>query len=223
MNDPAPYRIASDKLGFYIAANDHEILAQVNRLMTRSGYVGMMDTAGRLQYLVDGRRGSPHAARRIVETAGRILRDREESANPLLLYLAPAADEVLAAYGILQNLKGYRYLRYLLLLAGLDDGRLRPVSKTLYPAAASHFRVTVAQIERDIRYACRRSSLHELGLTNTSAICRLYDEMIRRAEARRNKEMPSGTVKDAEGIQGTVFEVTAEDNLPVADRSVSQD
>ena len=217
MDDPSPYRIASDKLGFYIAANDHEILAQVNRLMTRSGYVGMMDTAGRLQYLVDGRRGSPHAARRIVETTGRLLRDREEAANPLLHYLALAADQVLAAYGILQNLKGYRYLRYLLLLAGLDDGRLRPVSKTLYPAAASHFRVTVTQVERDIRYACRRSEMHQLGLTNTLAICRLYDEMIRQAEALRNKEMPSGTVKDAEGMQGTVFEATPENNPPVAD------
>ena len=106
MNDPAPYRIASDKLGFYIAASDQEILAQVNRLMTRSGYVGIMDTAGRLQYLVDGRRGSPYAARRIVETTGRIMRDRKNQANPLLPVSGPAADEVLAAYGILPELEG---------------------------------------------------------------------------------------------------------------------
>lgn len=199
MNDPAIYRLASEKLGFYIAASDQDMLAQVNRLMVRSGYVGIMDTAGRLQYLVDGRKGSPYAARRILEAAGRIVQDRQDLANPLLLQLGPAADMVLAAHDIRQELKGYRYLRYILLLVGLDEASLKPISKTLYPAAASHFRVNASQVERDIRYALQTTDFRQMGLTSTAAICRLYDEMLRLAEELKKKETPSAITNDGEG------------------------
>jgi hypothetical protein len=199
MNDPAQYRYGSDKLGFYIAASDQDLLGQVNRLMSRSGYVGVMDTAGRLQYLVDGRRGSPHAARRIVETTGRILRDQADLVNPLLLQIAPATDRVLATHAIRPELKGYRYLRYMLLQVGLDETSLRPVSKTLYPAAASHFRTSISQIERDIRYAMQKTDLRQQGLTCAAAICRLYDEVMRLAESMQKNETPPAIASDNGG------------------------
>jgi hypothetical protein len=190
MNDPSPYRYASDKIGFYIAANDQEILAQVNRLMTRSGFVGIMDTAGRLQYVLDGRRGTPYVAKRIIETAGMIMREHSEEFSPLLACLSPAADLVLAGHDIAQELKGYHYLRYILLLVGLDENRLRPISKNLYPTAATFFRVNVSQIERDVRYALQKTDFRQLGLTTAASICRLHNEMLRLAEELLNKEMP---------------------------------
>ena len=199
MNDPVPYRYSTDKLGFYIAASDQDILTQVSRLMSRNGYVGVMDTAGRVQYLIDGRRGTPYAARRIIETTGRVVRDQQEKVSPLLAQMGPAADQVLMIHGIRPELKGYRYLRYMLLLVGLDEARLRPISKTLYPAAASHFRVSAAQIERDVRYAFQKTDYREQGLTSTAAICRLYDEMIRVAEKSKENQTPSAVHLDNEG------------------------
>ncbi len=212
VHDPVSYRYASDKIGFYIAANDQEILTQVNRLMTRSGFVGIMDTAGRLQYLVDGRRGTPHAARRIIETTGRIIRDRQDTIDPLLLMLSPAADKVLAMHHIRQELKGCRFLRYLLLHAGLNETLLRPISKTLYPAVASHFKVNIYQVERDIRYALKPTDFRQAGLTTTAAISRMYDEMIRLAESMQKKEKPSCILTDEEGLHG-------HDTLPAAENS----
>jgi hypothetical protein len=196
MNDPALYRYSSELLGFYIASSDQDILSQVSRLMARSGYVGITDTAGRLQFLVDGRRGPPHATRRIIEAAGRVVRDRQDLADPLLLQLGPAADQVLAAHNIRPELKGYRYLRFMLLWVGLDEARLRPISKTLYPAAAGHFRVSSAQVERDVRYCMQKTDFRRMGLACTAAICRLYNEMLRQAETQKNNETPSATLTD---------------------------
>ncbi len=193
------HRYASDRLGFYIASSDQDILSQVGKLMSRNGYVGVMDTAGRLQYLVDGRRGSPYAARRIVEAASRVVRDRQEQAEPLVLQMGPAVDQVLATHAVRPELKGYRYLRYMLLQVGLDEAQLRPISKTLYPAAAGHFRVSTAQVERDIRYALQDTDFHRAGLTSAAAICRMYDEMMRLAEKMKEKQTSFVAPENNEG------------------------
>lgn len=50
---------SNSKLSFYIAASDQDLLTQVSRMMDRQGLVGLMDTAGRVHYVVDGRKGSP--------------------------------------------------------------------------------------------------------------------------------------------------------------------
>jgi hypothetical protein len=199
MQDPHHNPLPTDRLGFYVASGDQEILAQVNRLMQRSGYVGVMDTAGRFQYIVDGRNGTPLAARRILETAGRILRDQQDADGSVRPYLNEAADWALAAHAMRRELKGTRFLRYMLLYAGTDETRLRPVSKTLYPAVASHFRVSTAQVERDVRYALQRTDLRTQGLASAAAICRLHDEMVRRAGEIRNREKPSAVLSDGEG------------------------
>jgi len=199
VNDPIPYRYATDRFGFYIAASDQEILSQVNRLMVRSGFVGVMDTAGRMQYVIDGRRGAPFAAKRIMETTERVIQERTAQENPLLACLSPAVDMILTRHQIAQELKGYRYLRFILLLVGLDDSKLRPISKTLYPAAASHFRVSSSHIERDIRYALRKTDLFRMGLATSASVCRLYGEMMRCAEDYMQKETPSAEPEDDRG------------------------
>lgn len=199
MNDPVQYRYASERIGFYIASSDQDMLAQVGRLLSRSGYVGIMDTAGRLQYLVDGRRGPPHAARRIAESADRMIEGRMTQADLLRQRLGPAADQVLSSHDIRPELKGHRYIRYMLLQAGADETRLRPVSKTAYPAAAAFFRVSVAQVERDVRYALLKTDLRRMGLTASSSVCRLHGEMLRLAEQQLEKEIPLAVVADNEG------------------------
>ncbi len=185
--------LPTDRLGFYIASGDQDILSQVNRLMQRSGYVGLMDTAGRFQYLVDGRRGSPLAARRILEAADKILARHEETDRTTLACLGRAVDQVLAAHAIRPELKGARFLRHMLLDAGVDETLLRPISKTLYPAVAGHFRVSVSQIERDIRYCLHQTDFRHQGLASVATICRLHDEVVRLVSDLRVNEMPPGS------------------------------
>lgn len=177
-----PYRYTDHELAFYIVATDRDMLSRINRLMSRSGYVGLMDTAGRLHYIVDGRRGVPYASMRILEATGRILCDREQKAQPFLQSINRTVDTVLASHGLRPELKGYQYLRCMLVLVGFDETKLKPVSKTLYPVVSEHFHVTVSQVERDIRYALHETDFHKNGLTPSAAICRLHQELVQKAE-----------------------------------------
>ncbi|MGI6325970.1 MAG: sporulation initiation factor Spo0A C-terminal domain-containing protein [Saccharofermentanales bacterium] len=197
MKKATPFRYMNEQIGFYIAAGDQELLAQVKKLMSRNGCLGVMDTAGRVQYLIDGRMGSPFAARRIMETADRLLLDRQAHLSPFKRCLGRAVDQVLSRHNLRPELKGYRYLRYMLLLAGDDETCLRPVSKTLYPAAADHFRVKVSQVERDIRYAIQQSDFRRTGLTGAAAICRMHDEIM--GEAERLAEIEISSANDHAG------------------------
>lgn len=193
MNDKKAYLYSKDKLSFYIAANDQDILSQVSRLMGQKGLVGVMDTAGRVHYVIDGRKGSPYASRRIMETSQQIAADETRPHRDLHEKLPDAVAAVLLRHRIRRELKGYRYLRFALLAAGLDEAKLRPISKTLYPLTAEHYRVKVSQVERDIRYALQKTPLKEEGLTTTAAICRLYDEMIQEARQGLSQKKASVT------------------------------
>ena len=53
------YHDNQEKLAFYVAANDRDMLGKINQLLARNGCVGFTDTAGRVHYLIDGRRGVP--------------------------------------------------------------------------------------------------------------------------------------------------------------------
>ena len=170
-------KIEGDQTGFFIAASDHEMLDQVSRLINKQGLLGLMDTAGRLQYLVDGRRGSPLAARRIMDTTQRLLRDQLLDPDDLKPLRVMAVDEVLRRWQLPKRLKGYRFLRHLLILAAGNDSFLRPVSKTLYPSVSEHFKVSYSQIERDIRYCLQSRPVPCKPVTNTAAICAMSDEV----------------------------------------------
>ena len=173
---PVPRIPDSDQTGFYIASSDHELLDQVSRLINRHGVLGLMDTAGRLQYLIDGRRGSPLAARRIMDTTQRMMRDQILDPDELKPLRVMAVDEILRRWQIPSRLKGYRFLRHLLILAAGNDSVLRPVSKTVYPAVAEQFKVSISQIERDIRYCLQKRPDSVSAITNTTAICTMSDE-----------------------------------------------
>ncbi|NLO36131.1 MAG: hypothetical protein GX112_07245 [Clostridiaceae bacterium] len=170
------------QLQFTVVVNDKEMLDQLNRLMIRQGYAGVMDTAGRLHYLVDGRKGMPYASRKILEATGRMIKDQCDNARPLQASIGHNVDKVLMANGIRPELKGYRYIRCMLLLIGLDETRIKPVTKVLYPDIANHFHVKASQVERDVRYALQETRLHRSGLTTTACLCRLHQQLVQAVE-----------------------------------------
>ncbi len=192
---PFPYYLYNqEELAFYIMTNDHDMLSKVNQFMAQSGCVGIMDTAGRMHYLIDGRRGAPYASRRILETADRILFDRQRSREPLVRIQNQVVDSVLSRHGFRPELKGSQYLRCMLLIIGLDESKIKPVSKKLYPLVAEKFRVQVSQVERDIRYALRESDLYAQGLTPTASICRLHREVVQMVEQAQAQKLYDETL-----------------------------
>lgn len=196
--------LTNDQTSFLIASSDFELLNQVSQLMNRQGVLSMMDTAGRVQYLVDGRKGSPLAARRIMDTTRRLMRDRYMDQDEMKPIQALAVDEVLRRWRLSAKLNGYRYLRTLLLLAAGNDTALRPIGKTLYPAIAQEYNVTYSRIERNIRYCLASREGRHPHISNTEAICSMSDEVAELA-ARLVQQTKLPIVADA--TTGSFYQV----------------
>ncbi|MDD2534250.1 MAG: sporulation initiation factor Spo0A C-terminal domain-containing protein [Eubacteriales bacterium] len=170
-------KLENDQTSFYIASTDYDMLSQVSRLINRNGLLSLTDTSGRVQYLVDGRHGSPLAARRIMDATQRLMRDQvldPESMRPLIIL---GVDEILRRWQIPAHLRGFRYLRMLLQISVGNEQELRPIGKTMYPLIAQRFNVSYSQIERNIRYCLKNRTDDYAHLTNTQAIYALSDEI----------------------------------------------
>ena len=187
-------RTSQEDLGFYVAANDRELVRQITELFGRRGFVGVADGYGRMRYLVDGRDGPVTASSRILGTAEEAARRKSDHDERLLPYESAAITAVLDESRIEPSLKGYRFLRYILSLAYRDDSLLRPITKTLYPAVAERFRTKTDHVERDVRYAIRTSGFKPAGVTSSTAICLLHDRIQVLAEAmyQRDKAAQQG-------------------------------
>ena len=172
-------RLPPSSTGFFIAANDHDMMSQVAKLMHRQGILGMMDTAGHMHYLVDGRQGSPLAARRIRDASERLMRDQLLSPDDLRPLRLLAIEQVLSAWGIPKKLKGYSLLHQILVMICGNEAELRPISKTVYPALAEQYKLSPSQIERNIRYCLMCRPGKQPRLSNSEAICGLSNEVSR--------------------------------------------
>ncbi len=181
-------RNPQDELGFYVAANDRELVRQITELFGRRGFVGVADGYGRMRYLVDGRDGPVTASSRILGTADEAMRRKTEHDERLLPYESAAITAVLDESRIQPSLKGYRFLRFILSLAYRDDSLLRPITKTLYPAVAERFHNKTDHIERDVRYAIRTSGFKPAGVSSSTAICLLHDRIQVLAEAMYQRD-----------------------------------
>lgn len=61
--------------------------------------------------------------------------------------------EVLHQIGVPAHIKGYRYLRYSIILCTNDSSMLGSITKILYPTVAKEFETTPSRVERAIRHA----------------------------------------------------------------------
>ncbi|HHU12006.1 MAG TPA: hypothetical protein GXZ64_02115 [Clostridiaceae bacterium] len=171
-------RPTADELGFYLASSDRDLLNKVEEIMSRQGVVGLRDALGRIHYVVDGRKGSPYAARRIGETATRLAGANEQALQWRSERQYEAIDRILLGYRFMRTLRGYRFLRHMLLVSVNDPASLHPISKRLYPETGRHYRVSPTQVERNVRYLLDRLAEDE-GLNGRERVS-LADEAGRR-------------------------------------------
>lgn len=64
-------------------------------------------------------------------------------------------ESVLTALHIPEDLDGYRYLTFSIMLNIQEPERVRYITKELYPDTAIHFRSTVSRVERAMRTAVK--------------------------------------------------------------------
>ncbi len=188
MTDYRPPIFNSDSIGFHITSSDHELLSQVRKHLHKNGYLAISDTAGRLHYIMDGSRGVPYAARRVLESVERQADELTRTRQTQERRLPEAVDMVLDRNGIRTELKGRTFLRSILLKIAADEHLTSPSCKQIYPETAAFYHVSASHVERDIRYAftCARKIAQwpdTLGTGNSAGISYLCSEV--RRELRR--------------------------------------
>lgn len=141
---------------FYVAANNHDLLRSIDKIMEGKGLLSFKDQSGKYHYLVDGRRGAPYAADNIDQMARMILNNKGRNIEQEELNAEFYVDSVLSCYEFDQSLNGYRYIRYILIQITLNPSLNHSLSKNIYPLCAKAFSVNSAQVERNIRYCLER-------------------------------------------------------------------
>lgn len=143
---------AIKSLGFYVAGSNTELLNRINQLMGDRGHLGVCDPQGHYHYVIDGRKGAPYAARRIEGVAQKFMKEADRSRSEEKLNAEFYVDAVLSCYAFDDSLKGFYFLRYMLVQLTLNPGLSTSLSKMLYPMTARHFQVETSQVERNVRY-----------------------------------------------------------------------
>ncbi|HHX30252.1 MAG TPA: hypothetical protein GX720_03380 [Clostridiaceae bacterium] len=204
------------EVGFYLVASNRELLHHVEGLMNRQGVFGVMDSSGRVHYVVDARRGSPFAARKVLSTAGRLLDRHLQEEREERQRIRETVEEILSDYAWNIQLRGYRLLFDMLLRTALDVSLLNPISKRLYPLIASDYRLKIHQIERNIRYLFDDLALRERqGVTRSRRRLLLDGERslpVGRTIARLSREVWDRL--ESRGISGQNKEAASNDSPP---------
>ena len=154
-------RRPADELGFFLVASNRELLNHVADLMNRQGAIGVLDSSGRVHYVIDARKGSPFAAKKIMATAGALVSDRQLDIRNTEIRVRHAVGQVLAKYVWNTLLRGYRLLESILRMAATDVSLLNPISKRLYPEIAERYKLKSHQVERNVRYLLDNLAMQE--------------------------------------------------------------
>ena len=96
----------SPRVEFYLAANDRDLLSKVETLMRRKGLVGMYDAQGRVHFIIDGRRGSVYAERRVEDVARMLVGEQRYLLKPTEEQVITVIDDVLQRYYLPTHLNG---------------------------------------------------------------------------------------------------------------------
>ncbi len=160
-------------IAFYVVSSSKELLQKVDQLMLEKGLIGFKDPMGRYHYIVDGRKGAPYAVKRIDDMAKIILRERGRNIEAEEMNANFYVEAVLSCYKFDHSLKGYQFLKYMLVQLTLNPSLRQPLSKTLYPLVADAFNVTISQVERNVRY-CLEKLKEKESEKNSKALLPLH-------------------------------------------------
>lgn len=158
-----------NRVGFYLVSGERELLKKMIELMSKKGYLGITDTGGRVHYLLDARHNlyrtadtAAHLAEKLAEDRSLYQHDGGPEGAPVRLNPAMAGElveEVLLASNFSPHLRGYTYLKYLLIyLAQKKEAIINPL-KELKFMVADRYQISSDQAERVMRYAVNKSGL----------------------------------------------------------------
>lgn len=176
MNKWRDHYYAAQDIGFYFASSDRELIEKVSTIMKRNGHMSFSDSMGREHYLLDGRSGVPILTRNIDSVTKRIVNKNKDDYEKIRPFFSVAIDKTMEMSGLSNQLKGFRYIKFILFRLIEDDSLVSPISKTIYPSLCEIYHCTPYQIERDIRYAIQKTKKVNEKPSPKSYICALLEQ-----------------------------------------------
>ncbi len=167
-------RIVRD-ISFHLASSNRELLDTVNSIMKRNGHMTFSDSMGREHYLIDGRNGVSRLSKNIDGITRKLSSANLQELARINKFNSEAIDKVMAGSGMPSHLKGYRYVRMILVRLMENESLISPLSKTIYPEISDKYMCSGLQIDRDIRYAVQKSTLQCDRKSPKAVVCLLFD------------------------------------------------
>lgn len=200
----------TDSLAFFIAGSNKELLQDIQRLMSSHGIVGVHDPSGKVHFIVEGRKGAQFAANRVNSMTQMLLRDASNEAGGDEAKVQLYVDAVLQCYAFRKNLRGYDFLRYILILLLLHPEMKSPMVKYIYSSTASAFRVSASQVERNLRYCFQQLYERETEMRRAHAeraLCLSEGGAAEKRGRTRYLTQTDRKICNSEGIQQLVMEI----------------
>lgn len=186
-------RISDVETGIYVVCSDRVLLSTINTMLRRKGVLGVADAEGKMHYLVDARKNPAYAARAINDL---VFSDTEEDENDGGSYgdrllprtIKAVIEETLSSYGFDLTLFGTKAMAIIIRKLALRDQTERLSTKQLYNIAAESLDVKYVHVERNIRYAIRKSGYDIDGVKSMAVIRDLAQQVRRRLERISGKK-----------------------------------
>lgn len=143
--------------GFYIACDDRSILNCVNAMLLNHGMVGISDTDGKTHFLIDGRRGGNYVLQQVKENVLTLRETFRATGDYEDVLIQQAIERVLDRYVFPRTLMGTELIRFALGKLYKEPKLIKCVSKGLYVVVGETYQISAQQVERNIRYAVKKS------------------------------------------------------------------
>lgn len=180
-------QLSDIETGIYVVCSDRMLLNTINSMLRRKGIIGVADAEGKMHYLVDARRNPAYAARAINNLVFSEMEDDEQGGGPLGDQLSPQTvkaviEETLTTYGFDLTLLGTKAMYIVIKKIALRDQTERLSTKQLFNIAAESLDVKYVHVERNIRYAIKKSGYDIDGVKSMTIIREMALQVRKRLE-----------------------------------------
>ncbi|MBP5774932.1 MAG: hypothetical protein J6W36_04490 [Clostridiales bacterium] len=140
-----------------VVCSDLSLLENINALLKENGVIGIKSDDGVIHYIIDGRQSRSEAS-----AAVSALVRRNSGGGVDVDFFDACVKSVFREFGFDMSLIGTSVLTDAVKNIYLSGARLPVNLKTIYVSVANSYKMTFSQIERDVRYAIKNSTLSEM-------------------------------------------------------------
>lgn len=170
---------------FYVSSGNKDLMRHLNEIMQKQGYLGLADGGGKMHYVVDGSGNLYQSANVITgilkeQTQKFGISEQDYSQQYWRKRIQiKAVEKILHAYHLNPSLKGYGYIRSIILAVLEKEPQIVFPDKEIYMEVAQLHGTGRKQLDRVIRYSLSKAGLN---LKNSQAITAFIKESREEAE-----------------------------------------